>query len=45
MTESQPEIVDLSDDDDKIAESDNSGEPGMPEENQDPNWIPEGSAE
>lgn len=43
MTETPP--IDLSADDHLIEPSDNSGEPGQPEENQDPNWVPEGSVQ
>lgn len=38
-------VVDLTQDDDLIEPSDNSGEPGMPAENQDPAYVPDGSVQ
>lgn len=36
------EVADATEKDGLIEQTDNSGEPGQPEENQDPNYIPGG---
>lgn len=44
-TPDSEDAVDLTGDDNLIEPSDNSGEPGMPEEDQNPTAIPDGSVQ